>query len=69
MVKPKRDIPVVFYQEGDQWLAQALGVEVATFGPTLEAAKAAIQEALELFFEDDDEMVLVGAVHVETMVV
>ncbi|MGE3073137.1 MAG: hypothetical protein AB7N24_03515 [Dehalococcoidia bacterium] len=39
-MKPKRDIPVVFHQEGDQWLAQALGVEVATFGPTLEAAKA-----------------------------
>lgn len=51
-MNPKLDIPVVFYQEDEQWLAQALGVEVATFGPTLEAARTAIREALEFFFED-----------------
>lgn len=61
----------MFYQEGEHWLAQALGVDVATFAPTLEEAKAAIQEALELYFEDVDEFapVGVGVVHVETVVV
>lgn len=66
---PKRDIQVVFYQEGEYWLAQALGVDVATFGQTLDEAKVAIQEALELYFEDEDELTPVGAVLVETVVV
>lgn len=55
-MKTQRDIPVVFYQEDGKWLAQSLGVEVASFGDTLEEAKAAIREALELYFDDDPEV-------------
>ena len=47
-----RTIEVVIYQEDDQWVAQALSVEVSSFGATPEEARAAIQEALELYFED-----------------
>jgi predicted RNase H-like HicB family nuclease len=47
-----RKIEVVIYQEDDQWVAQALNVEVSSFGSTPEEARAAIQEALELYFED-----------------
>ena len=47
-----RMIEVVIYQEDDQWVAQALNVEVSSFGATPEEARAAIQEALELYFED-----------------
>jgi predicted RNase H-like HicB family nuclease len=54
-MESQRAIPVVFYREGEYWLAQAVTVEVATFGDTLEAAKAAIKEALELYFEDGAE--------------
>jgi predicted RNase H-like HicB family nuclease len=43
---------VAFYREGEQWVAQALNVEVSTFGSSLDEAKAAIQEALELYFDD-----------------
>lgn len=50
-----RTIEVVIYQEGDQWVAQALNVEVSSFGATPEEARAAIQEALELYFEDAPE--------------
>ncbi|MGH2502280.1 MAG: type II toxin-antitoxin system HicB family antitoxin [Ktedonobacterales bacterium] len=49
----KRTIEVVIYQEDDKWVAQALNVEVSSFGDTPEEARAAIQEALELYFEDD----------------
>jgi len=49
-----KSIKVAFYKENDQWVAQALNVEVSTFGPTLDEAKAAIREALELYFEDED---------------
>jgi len=47
-----RKIDVVFYREGRYWVAQALNVDVSSFGNTLEEARAAITEALELYFED-----------------
>jgi predicted RNase H-like HicB family nuclease len=48
-------IRVVIYLDGDQWTALALDAEVASFGATPEEAHAAIQEALELYFEDDED--------------
>jgi len=47
-----RTIDVVIYREDDQWVAQALNVEVSSFGDTPDEARAAITEALELYFED-----------------
>ena len=47
-----RTVEVVIYQEDDQWVAQALNVDVSSFGATPEEARAAILEALELYFED-----------------
>ena len=47
-----KSIQVAFYKEGSHWVAQALNVEVSSFGDTLDDAKAAIKEALELYFED-----------------
>ena len=44
---------MAYYKEGRHWVAQALNVEVSTFGDSLEEAKAAIKEALELYFEDE----------------
>ncbi|HEX6818494.1 MAG TPA: hypothetical protein VF120_08980 [Ktedonobacterales bacterium] len=46
------NIDVVIYREGNQWVAQALNVDVSSFGDTPEEARTAIQEALELYFED-----------------
>jgi len=64
-----RTIEVVFYREGKQWVAQALNVEVSSFGDTREEARAAIKEALELFFEDasSQEIIEVADVEVETL--
>jgi len=50
-----RNIDVVFYKEGKYWVAQALNVEVSSFGGTLKESRAAIMEALELYFEDAAE--------------
>ena len=47
-------VQVVVFYDGKAWLAHALNVEVATFGDTREEARAAIIEALELYFEDAD---------------
>jgi predicted RNase H-like HicB family nuclease len=64
-----RIIEVVIYQEDDQWVAQALNVEVSSFGSTPEEARAAIQEALELYFEDapDAEVPVITGGRVEEL--
>jgi predicted RNase H-like HicB family nuclease len=49
-----RNIDIVIYREGRHWVAQALNVDVSSFGPTVAEARAAIREALELYFEDED---------------
>ena len=51
-----KTIDVVIYREDDQWVAQALNVDVSSFGETPESARAAIQEALELYFEDTPDV-------------
>jgi predicted RNase H-like HicB family nuclease len=48
-------IEVVIYREDDQWVAQALNVDVSSFGASPDDARAAITEALELYFEDAED--------------
>ena len=64
-----RRIEVVLYREREVWIAQALNVDVSSFGDTRADARSAIQEALELYFEDaeDGEVVEVSDVKVETV--
>lgn len=64
-----RTIEVVFYREGETWVAQALNVDVSSFGDTREEAQAAIKEALELYFEDapDAEVIQVAEAQVEAI--
>ena len=56
-------IDVVIYRDGDFWTALALNVEVSSFGATPKAAREAIQEALELYFEDDVPPTVAASVH------
>ncbi|MBI2164802.1 MAG: type II toxin-antitoxin system HicB family antitoxin [Chloroflexi bacterium] len=64
-----RTIEVVFYREGKAWVAQALNVDVSSFGDTREEARKAIKEALELYFDDapQAEVIQVADVEVETV--
>ena len=64
-----RTTEVVLYREGAVWVAQALNVYVSSFGDTREEARSAIQEALELYFEDapDAEVIEVADVKVESV--
>jgi predicted RNase H-like HicB family nuclease len=66
-----RTIEVVFYREGDQWVARALNVDVSSFGDSLKEARSAIKEALELYFEDGPETSVPEAldVRVEELIV
>jgi predicted RNase H-like HicB family nuclease len=54
----RREIDVVVYREGRQWVATALNVEVSSFGPTREEALASVREALELYFEGEESPVV-----------
>jgi predicted RNase H-like HicB family nuclease len=51
-----RDIHAVIYREGAHWVAQALNVDVSSFGDTPQEARAALTEALELYFEENGEV-------------
>ncbi len=64
-----QSIQVALYREGKFWVAQALNVNVSSFGDTKEEARAAIKEALELYFEDDpaSEVVQISKAFVETV--
>jgi len=64
-----REFPVVFYREGDFWLAKALGLGVSTFGESLDDARSAIREAIELYLEDGDqqEPLQPGDIRIETV--
>ena len=64
-----RSIEVVLYRENEVRVAQALNVDVSSFGDTRDEARAAIQEALELYFEDAEstDVIEVSKVKVETV--
>ena len=48
----KIDLKNVVWKEGRYYVAQCLNVDVSSFGRTKEKALAALDEALELYFED-----------------
>ena len=48
------DLHSVVYKEGKYFVAQCLDVDVSSFGESEAEALANLQEALELYFEDQD---------------
>lgn len=48
----KIDLKNVVWKEGKYYVAQCLNVDVSSFGTTKKKALAALDEALELYFED-----------------
>ena len=49
-------IKSVVWQEGKHYVAQCLNVDVSSFGETREEALKNLDEALELYFEDQKEL-------------
>ncbi len=49
-------IETVIYREGKYWVAQALNVDVSSFGSTPDEAISSVREALQLYFEDEPEV-------------
>jgi hypothetical protein len=57
------DLQNIVYREGEHYVAQCLNVDVSSFGVSESHALENLQEALELYFEDapDDVVVAVEA--------
>ena len=50
-----KNIIYIIYKEGKYYVSQCLNVDVSSFGNTVEEAYANLKEALQLYFEDDEE--------------
>lgn len=49
----KIDLKSAIWKEGEYYVAQCLNVDVSSFGETKEEALKNLNEALELYFEED----------------
>lgn len=54
----KQSVQIVVWKEEKHYVAQCLNVEVSSFGKTRKDALTNIEEALELYFEDEKEVKL-----------
>ena len=50
-----RTLTAAVHREDDLYVARALEVEVASQGETIEEALTNLREALELYFEDEED--------------
>lgn len=50
-----RQLHYTLYREGDDYVAQCLDFDVSSFGSTKDEALRMLQEAVELYLEDDGE--------------
>jgi len=46
------EVPVLIFEEDGQWIAYCPHLEVSSYGDNEEEARAAFEEALEIFFEE-----------------
>lgn len=50
-----KSIKYIITKEGKFYVSRCLNVEVSSFGKTLDEAKSNLKEALDLYFEDNNE--------------
>lgn len=62
-----RTLTAAVHREDDVYVARALEVEVASQGATIEESLAALREALELYFEDEDATITLAHPLVTTL--
>jgi predicted RNase H-like HicB family nuclease len=64
----KASFTAVVWQEDDLFVAQCLEVDVASQGRTEEEATMNLREALELYFEDAEEVTAPKVVRLEVQI-
>ena len=50
-----KSLKYIITKEGKFYVSRCLNVEVSSFGKTLDEAKSNLKEALDLYFEDNNE--------------
>ena len=50
-----KSLKYIIYKEGDYYVSQCLNVDVSSFGISVQEAIDNLKEAMELYFEDNDE--------------
>jgi predicted RNase H-like HicB family nuclease len=50
-----KSIKYIVYQEGKYFVSQCLNVDVASFGETVDEAITNLKEAVELYFENEQD--------------
>jgi predicted RNase H-like HicB family nuclease len=50
-----KSIKYIVYQEGKYFVSQCLNVDVASFGETVDEAVTNLKEAVELYFENEQD--------------
>ena len=51
-----KSIKYVLYKEDKYYVVQCINIELSTFGETIDEAVKNLDEALALYFEDDNEV-------------
>ena len=51
-----KQIDYVVWQEGKYYVVQCINVNVSSFGETIDEAINNLKEAVELYFEDEEEL-------------
>ncbi len=46
----------LIYKEGDYYVSQCLNVDVSSFGETVQEAIAQLKEAVELYYENNNDI-------------
>ena len=67
-MKTPRQLTAIIEREDDAYVALCPELDVASQGETVEAARANLVEALELFFETAEETEVVRRLHTEVFV-
>ncbi len=46
----------ILYKEGEYYVSQCLNIDVSSFGKTVQEAISQLKEAVELYYEDNDDI-------------
>lgn len=50
-----KSLKYIITKDGKFYVSRCLNVEVSSFGKTIDEAKSSLKEALDLYFEDNNE--------------
>ena len=62
-----QSLKYIIYREGNYYVSQCLNVDISSFGNNVQEAIDNLKEAVELYFEDNNEINIIPIIN-ETMI-